>query len=193
MRTIATMARMRLIDLIVIHCAATPNGRPFTTADIDAWHHERGFRRALADRQRQEMNLAAIGYHYVVYTNGAVANGRHLDEIGAHAYGHNDRSIGLCLIGTDKFTPAQWAILRDNLCATARTLAERRELPDRPKYPPTPAEAIALYKRMGVRVCGHRDLPGVKKECPGFDVAAFLAGGMQPLAGHVLGPNPHAP
>ena len=177
---------MRSIDLVVIHCAATPNGRAFTTADIDAWHHERGFRRTLAFRQRQEMNLAAIGYHYVIYTNGAVANGRHLDEVGAHVAGWNERSIGICLVGTDQFAPAQWASLRDNLCATARTLAERRDLPDRPKYRPEPGDALRLFARMGVRVCGHRDLPNVKKECPGFDVGAFLAGGMQPLAAHLL-------
>ncbi|HJW81967.1 MAG TPA: N-acetylmuramoyl-L-alanine amidase [Acidiferrobacterales bacterium] len=177
---------MRSINLIVIHCAATPNGKPFTVADIDAWHYQRGFRRALAFRQRQEMNLAAIGYHWVIYTNGAVANGRHLDEIGAHVAGHNESSIGICLIGTDKFTFAQWASLRDNLCATARTIAEARGLHTQSFGRPAPAEATALYRQMHVRVLGHRDLPDVHKECPGFDVAAFLARGMLPLTEQIL-------
>ncbi len=180
---------MRSINLIVIHCAATPNGKPFTAADIDAWHYERGFRRTLAFRERQEMNLQSIGYHWVVYTNGAVANGRHLDEVGAHAKGHNASSIGICLIGTDKFSAAQWASLRNNLCATARTLATARGLGDKVFGRLSPGEALALYRKMDVRILGHRDLPEVHKQCPGFDVAAFLAGGMQPLAEHLLEEN----
>lgn len=152
------MARMRAIDLIVIHCAATPNGRRFTAADIDAWHYARGFRRQLAFRQRQEMNLAAIGYHYVLYVNGAVAAGRHLDEIGAHAKGHNTRSIGVCLIGTDRFTLDQWTSLEQNICATIATLARRRAPAHAPKRRPAPAQALRLARELGVRVVGHRDL-----------------------------------
>ena len=34
-------------------------------------------------------------------------------------------------------------------------------------------------------ICGHRDT-GANKTCPGFDVGAWLAGGMQPLADHLL-------
>lgn len=177
---------MRSINLIVIHCAATPNGRPFTAVDIDAWHYERGFRRQLAFRSRQEMNLQAIGYHWVIYTNGALANGRHLDEIGAHAKDHNAESIGICLVGTDKFSLRQWETLRDNVCSTIAVLAARAGRTDAPRYKPSPADAIALAERMGVRILGHRDLPDVKKECPGFDVGAWLKGGMEPHANHLL-------
>ena len=156
---------MRPIDLVLIHCAATPNGTPFTAADIDAWHRERGFQRTMEFRKRQNPALAAIGYHFVVYLNGACATGRHLDEVGAHAAGHNANSIGICLIGTDRFSRAQWEMLRANVWAM------------RARYP-------------GARVLGHRDLPGVKKSCPGFDVAAWLAGDGVPLAGHILDPEP---
>lgn len=34
-------------------------------------------------------------------------------------------------------------------------------------------------------ICGHRDT-GANKTCPGFDVGAWLAGGLQPLADHLL-------
>lgn len=44
---------MRKIDLIIVHCSATPEGKDFTTADIDRWHRQRGF--------------ASIGYHFVIY------------------------------------------------------------------------------------------------------------------------------
>ena len=35
---------MRKISEIIVHCAATPEGKAFTVADIDAWHKKRGFR-----------------------------------------------------------------------------------------------------------------------------------------------------
>jgi N-acetylmuramoyl-L-alanine amidase len=89
---------MRSIDLIVIHCAATPNGKPFTTADIDGWHRERGF--------------ACIGYHKVIYIDGSVHDGRKIEQIGAHAEGYNAHSIGVCMIGTDQFTQSQWHSLK---------------------------------------------------------------------------------
>ena len=85
---------MRKIDLIIVHCSATPEGKSFTVADIDRWHRQRGF--------------AQIGYHYVIYLDGSVHKGRPLTQIGAHCQGHNAHSIGICYIGglaTDNKTP----------------------------------------------------------------------------------------
>ena len=76
---------MRKIDKIIIHCAATPEGKPFTVADIDRWHRQRGFR--------------CIGYHYVIYLDGSIHKGRPVEQIGAHCTGQNARSIGICYIG----------------------------------------------------------------------------------------------
>ena len=76
---------MRKIDEIIIHCAATPEGKPFTVADIDAWHRKRGFR--------------CIGSHFVIYLDGSVHRGRAIEEVGAHCLGHNANSIGICYIG----------------------------------------------------------------------------------------------
>jgi N-acetylmuramoyl-L-alanine amidase len=137
---------MRLIDTIIVHCAATPNGKEFHAADIDRWHKERGFRK--------------IGYHWVIDLDGTVHAGRQESEIGAHAEGHNADSIGICLIGTDKFTPAQWGALKS--------------LVDEIKgcYPTAKS------------VIGHRDIPGVHKECPGFSVAFWLIKG--PEREHIL-------
>lgn len=76
---------MRSIKKIIIHCAATPEGRDFTAQQIDAWHRQRGFR--------------CIGYHFVVYRDGSVHRGRPLEQVGAHTSGHNANSIGICYIG----------------------------------------------------------------------------------------------
>lgn len=188
---------LRDIDLIVIHCAATPNGRWHTAADIDTWHAQRGFRRDLSIAPAFNPSLKAIGYHYVIYTTGAVVTGRALEESGAHAKGHNWRSIGCCLIGSDKFAASQWDSLRDWLTCQATKLAQvrGRTLPRdvKPGCRTSPAHARDLFTLMDITVCGHRDLPGVHKLCPGFDVADWLAGGMAPLAGHILESPPASP
>ena len=152
---------MRKIDLIVIHCAATPDGRADTIRDIDAWHRQLGWMRSWKHRQHVRPELTSIGYHYFIPTDGLPNLGRGSDEIGAHAIGHNATSIGVCLAGTRKFTTDQWLTLKQVV-----TLLQER-------FP-------------GARVAGHRDLPDVKKECPGFDVAAWLAAGMVPAQEHIL-------
>lgn len=182
----------RPITLIVIHCSATPNdrtlfsgsGRELRTPvdEIDKWHFDRGFLRGAAAAQRFNPTLRSIGYHYVIARNGGLFTGRHPDEVGAHVAGYNRNSLGVCLIGNDSFTPAQWATLADCLprwCTAHRV--ERRFA--------TPAW------REGV--CGHRDLSPDKngdgqitpnefiKRCPGFSVADWLRGGMVPLEGHI--------
>lgn len=85
---------MRTIDEIIIHCAATPEGKDYTIEDIDKWHKQRGFKK--------------IGYHYVIYRDGTCHEGRPESEMGAHCIGHNAHSIGICYIGgctTDGVTP----------------------------------------------------------------------------------------
>ena len=76
---------MRKIDLIIVHCAATPEGKDFTIDDIDRWHRQQGF--------------SSIGYHFVVYRDGSVHTGRPIEQVGAHCRGRNATSIGVCYIG----------------------------------------------------------------------------------------------
>ena len=98
----------RGITEIIVHCTATRQGQSVTTAQIDAWHKQRGFR--------------CIGYHYVVYLDGSVHVGRNVDEAGAHCTGHNAHSIGVCYVGglaPDGKTPKD-----------TRTLAQKAALLD---------------------------------------------------------------
>ena len=76
---------MRAINEIIIHCTATPAGRPVSVDDIRAWHLARGFR--------------DIGYHYIIYLDGSVHTGRPVTQAGAHCKGHNAHSIGVCYVG----------------------------------------------------------------------------------------------
>ena len=98
---------MRQIKELILHCSATPEGRDYTVKDIDRWHRARGWK--------------CIGYHYVIYRDGSIHEGRPLREVGAHCQGHNAHSIGICYIGglardgrtpKDTRTPQQKAALR---------------------------------------------------------------------------------
>ena len=76
---------MRLINEIIVHCAATPEGQHFDIDDIRSWHKERGF-----DRE---------GYHFIIYLDGTIVEGRPITMIGAHVSGRNSHTIGICYIG----------------------------------------------------------------------------------------------
>lgn len=76
---------MRRLNEIIIHCAATPEGKHFTANDIDRWHRQNGW--------------AGIGYHFVVLLDGTVEVGRPLNKVGAHVAGRNTGTIGICYIG----------------------------------------------------------------------------------------------
>lgn len=193
----ATLARH--VNLIVMHCSATPSGqwlrgargtRGFVPAVqvIDEWHRARGFQRTLKSRE-QRPELQAVGYHYVVDVDGVVEQGRAVREVGAHVQGFNAASVGICLVGgaerDARYTRAQWT----SAAMLVHTLCEQLAVP----------LLLPLYPRQGGGVCGHRDLsPDIDgdgrlqplewlKTCPGFDVGAWLQRGMEPLPEQVCG------
>lgn len=129
---------MRKITEIILHCSATPEGRDYTVADIRAWHRQRGFN--------------DIGYHYVVYRDGSVHEGRPVEYIGAHCINHNKYSIGVCYIG---------GMTSDN------------RSPKDTRTPEQKAALVGLVNRLrreypGATVHGHREY--ANKACPCFDV-----------------------
>lgn len=175
----------RTINAIVIHCAATPNGKDFKAADIDSMHKLRGFKRDSQSCRNFNPTLKAIGYHFIIAIDSTIETGRGLEEIGAHVQGSNARSVGICMIGTDKFTQAQWMTLRNCIIKLAGTISGRTII--------TAESAIGAYKDMGMSIKGHRDYsPDLNgdgiiqrtewfKICPGFSVAEWIKGGMMPI------------
>lgn len=148
-------ATRRTISEIIVHCSATPEGKDFTVKDIDLWHRQRGF--------------AGIGYHYVIYRDGKIHNGRDINTIGAHCVGHNAHSIGICYIGGMDAANKQ--------AADTRTEAQHKSL-------------LALLVRLcklypKAKLYGHRELSrdqngdGIispwefEKQCPSFDVSTL--------------------
>ena len=102
---------MREINEIILHYSFSDFGN---AALIDSWHRERGW--------------SGIGYHYVLlnpypdaesfclhrpqfWLDGVVEIGRPLHVVGAHTYGRNTNSIGICVIGKELFTYQQFQSL----------------------------------------------------------------------------------
>ena len=97
---------MRTIDKIIIHCAATPEGRDVKTETIKSWHVKGN-------------GWSDIGYHYVIELDGSVKPGRPLHRSGAHTKGENAGSIGVCYVG---------GIDKDKKPKDTRTDAQRKAM-----------------------------------------------------------------
>lgn len=150
---------MREVNCIVWHCSGTKDGKPVTREAIEASHKARGFRQ--------------IGYHWLIEPDGSRIKGRPEASQGAHVEGFNAKTIGICLIGSEKFTAAQWA--------EARKLA---------------IELEGRYHKAAHR--GHRDFSPDQnrngtiekfewiKTCPGFDVKAWEDSGFIPKEEDIL-------
>ena len=144
----------RIVDHLIIHCAATRPTQDIGAYDIDRWH--RGF------------GWWGNGYHYVIRRNGKLESAalgdrcRPLTRSGAHVgdcgAGWNARSIGLCLVGgvdnnmqpENNFTEEQFKTLEE---AVLTILEENPSI---------------------TSIGGHRDLIKVTnaspKACPSFSV-----------------------
>jgi N-acetylmuramoyl-L-alanine amidase len=128
---------VRNIKEIIIHCSDTPEGKDFTVSDIRSWHLAR--------------NFSDIGYHYVIYRDGSIHEGRNVNISGAHCTNHNSISIGICYIGG---RAAVGTTPKDT-----RTEAQKKSLVDllnklRKIYP-------------NATIHGHKEFAA--KACPSFD------------------------
>lgn len=127
----------RIINEIIIHCSATVEGKDYTTEDIKKWHRARGF--------------SDIGYHYIIYRDGSIHNGRNVNISGAHCTNHNAHSIGICYIGgVDKY----------NKPKDTRTLEQKNSLKN------LLLKLKVLYPKATIH--GHCEY--ANKACPSFNV-----------------------
>lgn len=165
------------IDAIVIHCSATPEGKPVTLEDIDAMHRAKGWR--------------MVGYNYVIELDGKIRKGRPITMPGAHANTcglsgrpYNNHSIGICYVGGVEGVRNSKGQIVPKLNAKGKAIAKDTR---------TPAQKKALVKLVYQlldeyptikEVIGHRDTSPDKngdgfinryewiKDCPCFEVRA---------------------
>lgn len=141
----ATPPNRKSTEFIAVHCSATPPSRNWDETEIRKLHIAKGWIDA--------------GYNIVIPRWGTIQIARPLDSQGAHVEGYNSKALGICLIGgineqtgkaENNFTPTQM----DDLLLALRFCK---------RYAPN------------ARIQGHRDFPGVAKDCPSFDVRQWLA------------------
>jgi N-acetyl-anhydromuramyl-L-alanine amidase AmpD len=145
-------ATIQEVQHLVVHCSATSPKQDIGAKEIDRMHRQKGWRR--------------IGYHYVIRRDGKIEPGRPQAEIGAHVEGHNENSLGICLVGgvtrlgksEDNFTEDQLHSLAVLLQGLKHTFPQ-------------------------AEILGHRDFPKVAKDCPCFDVRDWWKETVEVVAG----------
>ena len=91
-----------------------------------------------------------IGYHFMIDRKGSLILGRETEKAGAHVYGYNEDSIGVCLLGNfDKETLNEKQLKMLNWLINMLL------------------NEFSLSKE---DVKFHRDFPDVNKSCPGGNV-----------------------
>jgi N-acetylmuramoyl-L-alanine amidase len=125
------MTNSNKIRFLIIHCSDTPDNQDLSASDIHQMHLGFGW--------------DGIGYHKIIKRNGVIENGRPEFWIGAHTYGLNDKSLGVCLIGRNKFTDLQFNSLE-------KIILKWKEKYNNPE------------------IIGHCKAIETKKTCPNFDV-----------------------
>ena len=129
----------REVNLLVVHCTATRCNKDFPVSTLRASHKARGF--------------ADIGYHFYITRDGETHPCRPVHQIGAHASGWNDKSIGICYEG---------GLDENGRIADTRTYAQKCALLDLLRQLKTD------YPK--AKILGHYQLSeNIRKACPCFD------------------------
>ena len=128
---------MRNIDKIIVHCSATPEGRDVKIETIKNWHVK-------------DNGWSDIGYHWVIDIHGKLHKGRDESISGAHAKGHNIRSIGVCYVGGVDSSMKAKDTRTDTQKETLRCLL---------------IDLLQRYPK--AEIIGHKDVSN--KDCPSFD------------------------
>lgn len=149
---------MGQLKRLVIHCTATREGREVTGAEIRHWHCDPVSKGGRGWKQ--------VGYSDLIHLNGGVENLVKYNEddivdpweVTNGAAGYNGTSRHVVYVG--------------GLASDGKTARDTRTAAQK--------EALKKYVRAfirqhpGAEVVGHRDLPGVSKACPSFDVKTWL-------------------
>jgi N-acetyl-anhydromuramyl-L-alanine amidase AmpD len=127
---------LRAIKRLIIHHSAS--ARTTTRDEIDAWHKARGW--------------SGVGYHGVIEEGGIYVPGRPIWKAGAHCRGHNQDSIGICIVGNNISEDERWT----------KTQIEEAQ------------RHIDFWKVVipNLEVLGHRDLG--QTQCPGIEIRAVF-------------------
>lgn len=143
---------------LVLHCTATPEGREVTSGEIRHWHTD--------PVKKGGRGWKQVGYTDMIHLDGRVErlvrNNEDAEvdpwEVTNGAKGYNTVSRHVVYVG---------GVSKDGKTAKdTRTAAQLKAMT---------AYVRDFHERFPqIRIVGHGELPGVKKACPSFDVAAWL-------------------
>lgn len=148
---------MAKLELLVIHCTATPEGRRVTKKDIEQWH--------LVERRWKK-----VGYADMIHIDGSLENLIEFDqddfvdswEISNGARGYNGKARHVVYVGGAKAYKPFW--MKYYPPKDTRTDAQKQTLLTYVKF--------MLLRHPHIKVCGHNQL--ANKACPSFDVPKWL-------------------
>ena len=149
---------MASMKYLVLHCIATPEGREVTSGEIRHWHTD--------PVKKGGRGWKQVGYTDMIHLDGRVErlvrNNEDAEvdpwEVTNGAKGYNTVSRHVVYVG---------GVSKDGKTAKdTRTEAQLKAMT---------AYVRDFHERFPqIRIVGHGELPGVKKACPSFDVAAWL-------------------
>lgn len=128
---------MRKIDFLAIHNSDSDYPWHDNYESIYQWHVV-------------ENKWSDVGYHFLILKSGRIIRCRPVEKIGAHVFGYNKNSIGICLTGKTKFSSEQFESLNELV-----------------------KELIAEFGLEKIDVLGHYELDS-NKTCPNFNVKEKL-------------------
>ena len=146
---------MKELELLIIHCTSTPEGRPHTGADIRAWH---------TSAPPKGRGWKQVGYSDLIHLRGTVENLVPYDgdnivqprEVTNGAVGTNQKARHVCYVGgmskdmkkaKDTRTPEQLEAMKAYVLNT-------------------------IAKHPQIKVAGHYQFDS-HKACPSFDVRSW--------------------
>ena len=152
------MKKRKFTNYVIVHTAAFL-GKNADVDMIDGWHKERGF--------------SGFGYHYFIsdgrhprLKDGEVQKGRPENAEGAHVYGLNSSSIGICCAGHGDFDPLTTA-QKESLAKLIAGIFKR--------YPHLIPESVLGHREINKLVNAGMlsDRYRTTKTCPGAFVDMF--------------------
>jgi len=149
-----------------VHCSATRPSQNFGAIDMDRMHRQRSF--------------LCIGYHFVIMRNGVIQLGRPMDVEGAHcrAGNRNKTHVSVCLIGGISQRPQKHVVGSEWNGSDAECNFKA------PQMESLKGLLTLLKGNYGFgddMIEGHRDVKGVRKACPSFNVAKWQSTGIATL------------
>lgn len=135
---------MRPINEIIIHCTGTVPSTSTTVEAVRKYHKEHN-------------GWKDIGYHYLIYLDGSIHQGRPIDQVGAHCTNHNQNTIGVCYVGgldakknpKDTRTEAQVLALRKLVNALKTTFPTIKKVSGHNQYSSKPCPCFDVRKEFG--------------------------------------------